>query len=65
MKNYIEESGEKCFFEVDIHYLEKLQYFLHNDFPFLPERMNIEKGEKFVVNLYDKTEYVIHIRHLK
>ena len=28
-------------------------------------RMKIEKVEKLVANLYDKTEYVIHIRNLK
>ena len=33
--------------------------------PFLPERMKIEKVEKLVANLHDKTEYVIHIRNLK
>ena len=27
--------------------------------------MKIEKVEKLVANLYDKTEYVIHIRNLK
>ena len=27
--------------------------------------MKIEKVEKFVANLHDKTEYVIHIRNLK
>ena len=27
--------------------------------------MMIEKDEKLVVNLYDKTEYVIYIRNLK
>ena len=27
--------------------------------------MKIEKVEKLVTNLYDKTEYVIHIRNLK
>ena len=38
---------------------------LHNDLPFLPERTKIEKVEKLVANLHDKTEYVIHIRNLK
>ena len=38
---------------------------MHNDLPFLPERMKTEKFEKLVVNLYDKTEYVIRIRNLK
>ena len=31
------------------------------DLPFFPERMNIEKVEKLVASLHDKTEYVIHI----
>ena len=29
------------------------------------ERMKIEKMEKLVANLHDKTDYVIHIRDLK
>ena len=29
---------------------------LHNDLPFLPEKMKIEKVEKHVVNLNDKIE---------
>ena len=32
----------------------------HNYLLFLPERMKIEKDEKLVANLQDKTEYVIH-----
>ena len=36
-----------------------------NDLPFLTERMKTEKVEKLVANLYDKTEYVMHIRNLK
>ena len=42
-----------------------LKNVLHNDLPFLPERIKIEKVEKPVTNLYDKTEYVIYIRNLK
>ena len=38
---------------------------LHNDLPFLPERINIEKVEKLVINLHDKTKCFIHIRNLK
>ena len=35
-------------------------------YPFLPERMKIEKSKfkSLVANLHDKTEYVIHIRYL-
>ena len=64
MKNYNEESDKGYFLEVDVQYPEKL-HELHNDLPFLPERMKIEKVEKLVANLHDKTEYVIHIRNLK
>ena len=64
IKNYNEESHEGYFLEVDVQYLEKL-HELHNDLPFLPERMKIEKIEKLVANLHDKTEYVLHIRNLK
>ena len=38
---------------------------LHNYLLFLPERMKLEKVEKRVADLDDKTEYVIHIRNLK
>ena len=31
----------------------------------MPERIKIEKVEKLVTNLHDKTEYAIHIRNLK
>ena len=64
IKNYNQESDKGYFLEVDVQYTEKL-HELHNDLPFLPERMKIEKVEKLVANLHDKTEYVIHIRNLK
>ena len=33
---------------------------LHNDLPFLPDRMKIEKVQKLVANLDDKKEHVIY-----
>ena len=63
-KNYNEESDEGYFLEVDVEYLEKF-HELHNDLPFLPETMKIEKFEKLAANLHDKSEYIIHIRNLK
>ena len=45
-------------------YLEKL-HELYNDLPFLPERLKIDKVKRPVANLYDKTDYVIHIRNSK
>ena len=64
IKNYNEESDEGYFLEVDVQYPEKL-HETHNDLPFLLERMKIEKVEKLVTNLHDKTEHVVHIRNLK
>ena len=64
IKSYNEESDEGCFLEVGIQYPEKL-HEIHNDLPFLPERMKSEKDGKLVTNLYDKTEYVIRIKNLK
>ena len=63
-KNYNEESNKGYFFEVDVHYPEKL-HDLHNYLPFLPERIKIEQVEKLVANLHDKTEYVTLVRNLK
>ena len=64
IKNYNEESDEGYFLEIYLEYPEKL-HKVHKDIPFLPERMKIEKVEKLVTILHDKTEYVIHIRNLK
>ena len=49
------------FIEIDDQYPEKL-HELHNNLPFLPERMKIEK---VVANLLDRKEYVIHIIKMK
>ena len=57
-------KNEGYFLEVDVQYPEKL-HERHNDLPFLPERMKIEKVEMLIANLHDKTEYVIHIKKYK
>ena len=64
IRNYNEEFNERYFLEVDVECPEKLHEVL-DDLPFLPERMKIEKVEKLLANLHDKTEYVIHIKNLK
>ena len=63
-KHYNEESDDGYFLEVDVQYTEKL-HELHNNLPFLTEIMRIQKVEKSVTNLYNKSEYVIHMRNLK
>ena len=36
----------------------------HNDLPFMRKKMAISRVEKLVPNLYNKRNYVIHIRTL-
>ena len=38
---------------------------LHNDLPFLPERIKIKKCNKLVYNFYDNNDYFAHIRTIK
>ena len=64
IKNYFEDSNVGYFIEADIEYPKEL-HTLHSDLPFLPERMKINKCKKLVCNLYDKNDYVDHIRSLK
>ena len=64
IKNYDEDSDKGYILEVDVEYPKNL-HDLHSDLPFLPERMKINKCRKLVCNLYDKNNYVVHIRSLK
>ena len=59
IKNYNEKVIKDVFLKLMFKYTKKLLE-LHNYLLFLPERMKIEKVEKLVANLHDKTEYVIH-----
>ena len=45
IKNYNEESDKGYFLEVDVQYPENV-HNLHNDLPFLPKGMKIEKIQK-------------------
>ena len=50
--------------EVDLSY-PKHQQKIHNDPLFLPETKKNDKYQKRVSNMYDKKNYVIHIKSLK
>ena len=56
-KNYNEESD--IFLNLMFNMLKNYKL------PFSPERRKIKKVGKFVANMHDKAEYVIHIRDLK
>ena len=53
IKNYYEDSYKVYILEVNVKYPKNLNG-LHEDLPFLPERMKIGKCKKLVCNLYDK-----------
>ena len=64
LKNYDEDSDKGYILEVDVEYPRYL-HDLHSDLPFLPERTKVNKCSKLVCNLYDKNNFVVHIRSLK
>ena len=64
IKKYDEYSNKGYILEVDVKYPKNL-HGLHEDLPFLPERMKIGKCNKLVCNLHDKKNNVVHILSLK
>ena len=64
IKNYDENSDKGYILEVDVQYPKNLSK-LHNDLPFLPERMKTDKGSKLTCTTQDKEKHVIHVRALK
>ena len=53
IKNYDENGNIGFYLEVDAECPKEL-HDLHNDLPFLPERMKVNKCNKLACNLYDK-----------
>ena len=53
IENYDENNDKGYILEVDVKYPKKL-HDLHNDLPFLPKRMKINKCKKLVCNLRNK-----------
>ena len=53
IENYDEDGNKGYILEVDVKYPKNL-HGLHEDLPFLPERMKIGKCKKHACNLYDK-----------
>ena len=64
IKNYDENSDKGYILGLDLKN-PKWLHNLHNVLPFLPDRMKIKKWSKLVCNIYDKNNYVAHIRTLK
>ena len=64
IKNYGEDSDKGYILEVDVKCPKNL-HDLHNDLPFLSERMKINECKKLFCTLYHKKKYVVNIRALK
>ena len=64
IKNYDENNDKGYILEVDVKYPKRL-HKLHSDLPFLSERMEVNKCNKLVCNLFNKKKYVVHINALK
>ena len=63
-KKFLDCEGQGCILEVDLEYSEEL-HDLHNEYPLAPERLEINKVEKLIPNLNNKTSYVLHYKNLK
>ena len=66
VKNYDENRNKGYLLEVSkqVQYSKNL-FNLYKDLPFLPGIKKIEKCNNVVCNIYDKENYVVHIRALK
>ena len=56
--------SELCILEVDLKYPKEL-HDPHNEYPLAAERLWVNKVEKLIPNLNDKTKYVLHHENLK
>ena len=56
------KDGKRCILEVDLEYPNKL-HNVHNDFPYCPQNVKINKVSKLTNTLYDKEKYVIHYKN--
>ena len=53
-----------CILDVDLEYPVEL-HDLHNEYPLAPEKINVNKVDKLIPNLNDKTNYVLYHETLK
>ena len=64
IKSYNLDSDMKYFLECYIQYLEEL-HRLHNDLRFFTRKNENWKALKNIAELFDKKEYVMHVRNSK
>ena len=64
IKNYDDNSDKEYIFEVTIICPEKL-HGKHKDLAFSPDKEKVNKCQKLICSIYDKVQYVVHIKTLK
>ena len=64
VERFAAEKDHGYLLEVNVSYPKKL-HDLHNDLPFMGDKMKVNGVEKLIPNLYYKRKYIIHIRALK
>ena len=57
-------KNHPCILEVDLEYPHHF-HDLHNDYPLAPETVKVDKVDKLIPNLNNKTKYVVHHETLK
>ena len=58
------DDGIGCILEVDPEYPEAL-HDSHNDYPLAPESVKMNKVNKLIPNLQNKTNYILHYKNLQ
>ena len=67
IKDNDEDSDKGYILEVDVKYPGELLFNKHKDLPFFPDKIKtkLNVSEKLVCNIYNKKNYVFHIRCFK
>ena len=58
------DTNQSFIFEVDLDYPSSL-WKSHNDYPFAPEKVKIDKTEELICSFLPKKHYVLHYKNLK
>ena len=64
LQNWKSISKKGYIIELDLEYPKEL-HDLHNSYPLAPEKIKVNKVDKLIPNLYDKKNYICHIKNLQ
>ena len=64
LQNWKSNSKKGYIIEVDLEYPKEL-HDLHNSYPLAPEKIKVDKISKLIPTLYDKKNYICHVKNLQ